>query len=69
MPCRFSFLPPSRVSWACESDFPQERQTQDPASYTRTSSGTCAEKGSRAAFSDTNDPDYVQNEMKVDKLE
>jgi hypothetical protein len=42
--CHFSFLPPWRVSWACESDFPQERQARDPTFYTWTSSGTCTEK-------------------------
>jgi hypothetical protein len=41
----------------CESDCPQERQTRDPTGYTQTSSGTCTEKRSRAACSDTTDLD------------
>ena len=40
----FYFLPPWRVSWVCESDFPQERQARDPTFYTWSSSGTCTEK-------------------------
>jgi hypothetical protein len=65
----FSFLQPSRVSWACKSDYPQERQMRDPTGYTQTSSGTCVEKRSRATCSDTIDPDYFRNELKAEKLQ
>jgi hypothetical protein len=50
----------------CESDCLQERQARDPTFYTRTSSGTCTEKRSRAACSDTTDPDYFRHEMRGD---
>ena len=46
-----------------------ERQVQDLALYTQTSSGTCTEKRSRAACSDTTNLDYFWNEMKVEILQ
>jgi len=61
----FLFSSALRVSWMCESDCFQERQAGDSTCYTRTSSRTCIEKRSRAACSDTTDPDYFWHETRA----
>jgi hypothetical protein len=60
-----SFLPPWEATWAGESGCPQEKLARDPTLYTLTSSGTCTKKRQGATCSDTTDPDYFENEMKV----
>jgi hypothetical protein len=46
------------------SVLPQAQPVQDPTLNILTSSGTCTKKQQREDFSDTTDPNYIENNMK-----
>ena len=45
---------------------PQEKLARDPTLYTLTSLGTCTKKRQGSNYFDAIDPDYAENEMKVE---
>jgi hypothetical protein len=62
----YLFSLPWEVTWVGESDFPQEKLARDPTLYTLTSLGTCKKKQKGVAYSNTTDPNYFENKMKVE---
>jgi hypothetical protein len=65
--CHFYFLPPWRVSWACERIFLKRDKLETQLSILRPRRGhALKKKRSRAACSDTTDPDYFRHEMRAE---